>query len=312
MNAAPAQPDVLVVSRLVLDDLIRPDGEARPGLLGGSGFWAAFGAALVSDEVALTCKVGPDFEDYRRTLEALGIRGDGFVHVAQPTSRTVVTYPLGEERHEDPKPDWNSHVKMRTMAEEFPPSVAAPHSYYVFRGWHEGFWEGLLPVVRGSGVPMLWEIPGAVCAPEHRERIAGVLADSAILSINLEEASSLCGTGDERWLLRELHGLGARTVALRRGSRGVIASDGGTVVEALPPSGSTPVDVTGAGNAFSGAFLAEHLRTGGDLRAATTAAMAASAVAIAQIGPPPNQSEARESWSGFRQRVGVTESEAIS
>jgi sugar/nucleoside kinase (ribokinase family) len=299
------QPDVLVVSRVVLDDLHPREGEATLGVLGGSGFWAAFGAALVSDEVALTCRVGSDFAPYYEALDRLGIRADGLVETGELTSRTVVTYPQGEERHEDPIPDWDAHVAMRTMESEFPAPVRRPRSYYVFRGWHPGFWEGLLPVVRESGAPMLWEIPGAICLPEYSQRIATVLADTAVLSINLEEASSLCGAGGELELIAALHALGAPVVALRRGSRGVIASDGCRVIEAYPPAGSAPVDVTGAGNAFSGAFLAEFRRTSGDVTAAVTAAMAASATAIAQVGPPADLATARGMWRAFRDALEV-------
>ncbi|MGB4136161.1 MAG: carbohydrate kinase family protein [Microbacterium sp.] len=303
------QPDVLVVSRLVLDDLHLPDGSVSTGIPGGSGFWAAFGAALVADEVALTCKVGGDADPYRELLERLGVRTDGFVRVERPTSRTIVTYPRGEERHERPLPDWEAHVAMRTMAEEFPESVASPHGYYVFRGWHPGFWEGLLPVVRERDVPLLWEIPASICTPAERPRITEVLRDTGILSLNLDEASALCGGTDEDDLLDGLHRLGAPVVAMRRGARGAVVSDGTRIVEALPPEGSVPVDVTGAGNAFSGAFLAEHLRSGGDIGAATSAAMAASAVAISRIGPPHDRTEARQQWAAFRSAVQITEKE---
>src|SRR5690606_27439762 len=112
-------------------------------VLGGSGFWAAFGAAIYSDEVAHTSKVGPDFAPFAPLYAELGIRTDGLVQVDRPTSRTVVTYPEPEERHEEPLPSWEAHVAMRTVAEEFPEPVRDPRAYYVFRGWHEGFWEGL-------------------------------------------------------------------------------------------------------------------------------------------------------------------------
>lgn len=299
------QPDLLVVSRVVLDDLHRRDGRVDAGILGGSGFWAAFGAALVLDEVAITCKVGEDFEPYRAQLSSLGIRDDGLLVSGGRTSRTRVTYS-GEVRSEEPIPDWDAHVALRTMPSEFTAGVRRPLSYYVFRGWHPGFWEAFTSE-RLAGSPVLWEIPGSVCFPSERERIRMVLDSIDVLSINRDEAVSLCGEGSPDDLIAELHELGAATVALRLGSAGALVSRDGRIRAAAPPPGPEVVEVTGAGNAFSGAFIAEYARAGGDLDEALRSAMAAAAVAIGQIGPPEDRELARSSWRRYREQIGVTD-----
>lgn len=311
MTAQPARrtpPDVLVISRVVLDDLHHEDGRADLGVLGGSGFWAAFGASLVSDQVAVTCKVGTDFEPYYPVLDRLGIRSDGLVRHGEHTSRTVVTYPRPGQRHEQPLPNWEAHVAMRTMVEEFPGAVADPGSYYVFRDFHPGFWEHLLDAVRPQ-VPVLWEIPGSICRADQRNRVKEVLRRTGLLSINREEAAGLTGHSDEVSQLAALHDLGATVVALRRGSRGCVTSDGNTRWWATPPAGIEVVDVTGAGNAFSGAMIAAWQRNGGNAKAATVAAMAASAVALTQVGPPPDQATARVHWQGHLDEIQITAEE---
>lgn len=301
-------PDVLVISRIVLDDLHHEDGRADLGVLGGSGFWAAFGASLVSDQVAVTCKVGDDFEPYYPVLARLGIRSDGLVRRGEHTSRTIVTYPQPGQRHEQPLPSWEEHVAMRTMVDEFPEAVAHPGSYYVFRDFHPGFWEGLLDVVEPQ-VPVLWEIPGAICRPDQRRRVGEVLQRTGLLSINREEAEGLTGKREESAQLAALHDLGARVIALRRGSRGCVTSDGSRCWWATPPAGVEVVDVTGAGNAFSGALIAAWRSNGGDAKAATLAAMAASAVTLTQVGPPADRATARKRWQSYLERIEVTEQE---
>lgn len=305
------RPDVLVVSRVVLDEFRHGAGELAEFdprtrvVLGGSGFWAAFGAALYSDEVAHTSKVGPDFAPFAPLYADLGIRTDGLVQVDRPTSRTVVTYPEPEERHEEPLPSWEAHVAMRTVAEEFPEPVRDPRAYYVFRGWHEGFWEGLDEARSGGDSLLLWEIPGAVCTPADVPRVREVLATTSVLSLNLAEARGLCGDLPETALLEALHGLGAPRVALRLGARGAILSDGEDVVWARPPVGFVPVDVTGGGNSFCGALTAALLLTPDDAALAVSRAVAASLVAISQVGAPPDLKTARASARHHLGRVVV-------
>lgn len=299
------QPECLIISRIVLDDIHHSETESDSGILGGSGFWAAFGAALVTDEVAVTCKVGADFQEYFPVLERLGIRLDGLVRVPGPTSRTVVTYPEHEERHEEPLPDWDYHVAMRTVAQEFPSSVSSPRSIYVFRAQHQGFWEGLFEIT-DSTIPILWEIPGAVCNSENVDWVKTILPHVTVLSLNEEEAKGLTGTQETQDQLEALHVLGARTIVLRRGALGSAASDGTQIYYSAPPKTTRVIDVTGAGNSFSGAFIAAWHKSHGDIRFSTAAGMAASAVAIGQIGPPESLEQGRDLWQSFMNEINVS------
>lgn len=302
------QPDVLVVSRIVLDDLHHEDGSQDLGILGGSGFWAAFGASLVTDQVAVTCRVGDDFEPYYPVLDRLGIRADGLVHEGPMTSRTIVTYPQPGQRHEEPLPNWDAHVAMRTMAGEFPSTVSRPGAYYVFRAFHPGFWEEFFEL-KNPDAPLLWEIPASICNPSEREQVAAILERTDVLSINEEEALGLTGYSDERDQLAALHDLGARVVALTLGSAGCITSDGTATYRAAPPPNSRAVDVTGAGNTFSGAMIAAWGQAPGDLSQATIASMAASAVTVAQVGPARDAHDGRTRWAQFRDQVHVIQEE---
>lgn len=284
-------PKVLVVSRIVLDHIAPGRGAEETTALGGSGFWAAFGARLVLDDVAVTCKVGPDFRAFVGEMEELGIRQDGLVYVARGTSRTNVTYSAGEVRHEEPIPSWDHHCSMRTMSDEFPRSVRDAEAYYVFRDFHPGFWSGF-ESMKDRAAPMLWEIPGSVCVPKFKSRIENVLRMTTVLSINHDEATRLTGFGDIKTALNCLHDMGAPVVAMTLGASGSIISDGNQYVRIKPPSDLKVIDVTGGGNAFSGAFLAAYVEQGRDIAKAGISATAAASVAISQIGSPENISDA--------------------
>jgi sugar/nucleoside kinase (ribokinase family) len=296
MSAA-GPPDVMVVSRVVLDVIEDAGPGVRRTVLGGSGFWAAFGAATVSDDVALASRVGTDFARYRPALGRLGIRSDALVVDGRTTSTTLIAYPDGERRVETPLPDWDAHVRMRAVLDDIPHAMRAAGAYYVFRGRHPGFWPPLLAHVAATRVPMLWELPSEVCAPGHRERVQEVLVVPAIVSLNIAEAAALLrgvvpGDAPAGRLARAVLELGAKVVVLRCGGEGsVVATAEESLLVGVAPDGVVR-DVTGAGNAYSGAFLAAW-RAKGDLAAAAVAGGAAAGVAIETVGPPHDLVSAR-------------------
>ncbi|MBS45995.1 MAG: hypothetical protein CMH83_23035 [Nocardioides sp.] len=300
MVTAPAEPDVLVISRVVLDSF---EGPPPHEVLGGSGFWAAVGAATVADGVALTCRVGEDFEPHRRTMERLGIDTGALLVDGPTTPRTLITYPVGEHRHEEWLPDWAGHVAMRTMHPEGPEPARSARAYYVFRDHHPGFWQPVLDHVRVTGTPLMWEIPGRLCVPEPSSETLTVLAATDVLSINAEEADALVGPLSPVETVAALRALGPDVVALRRGGAGSVVADATGAWE-VSPADVTVVDPTGGGNAWSGAFLAAWVRDH-DVPAAAVAATGAAAAAIERTGPPVDRRTARQRAAALAATVTV-------
>jgi 2-dehydro-3-deoxygluconokinase len=68
---------------------------------------------------------------------------------------------------------------------------------------------------------------------------------------------------------------GARVVALKRGAEGALIATSAKRA-AIPPYPVTPVDATGAGDAFDGAFLAAYCKNGDPVAAARRAAVVAA------------------------------------
>lgn len=295
---------ITVVSRVVLDEIV-DDRSSIKVVLGGSGFWAAYGAAAVVDGVALASRVGADFSPFLPKAVDLGIATMGLLPSKHPTSRTRITYHGDQVRHEEPVGGWEAHLRMRADLPDLPPVMQEAEALYVFRDLPPGFWEPVLERVR-RGATLMWEIPGAVCAAPLTPEAHRVLRATSILSINREEADDLVGPGDERTTLERLLALGPRTVILRLGRRGSIVSDGHRVLAASTAGGAAVVDPTGAGNAYSGAFLAAAI-SGNDLAECSRTATAVAATAIAQVGPPPDRDHARAEARRLAGTVAVTE-----
>ena len=112
---------------------------------------------------------------------------------------------------------------------------------------------------------------------------------------SLDDALALSGLpekSDPRAIVEWAHALGARTVVLKLGAEGVIASDTSRVVK-IEGHRVDAVDATGAGDCFCGSFLA-RITAGDDLESAARYANAAAALATTGFGavaPLPRPAE---------------------
>jgi ribokinase len=123
----------------------------------------------------------------------------------------------------------------------------------------------------------------------------GVFADVDYLMPNEGEARALAGTIDLNKAAAVLLGLGARTVVVKRGEKGVFAV--GAFESPDVPAFSVPsVDTTAAGDSFQGAFAAS-LDLGFDFDTALCRAMAAGALTVTRPGAQqsmPDEAEVTE------------------
>jgi 2-dehydro-3-deoxygluconokinase len=117
------------------------------------------------------------------------------------------------------------------------------------------------------------------------------LADIALPG--LDDATALTGLDDPDLVCDRYLGYGCRMVLLTLGAEGCLAATP-DARRRLPGHRVAAVDATGAGDTFDGAFLAEHLRTGGDVFRAAAYANAAAALATrghGAVAPMPRRAE---------------------
>ncbi len=107
-----------------------------------------------------------------------------------------------------------------------------------------------------------------------------------------EDAVQLTGLNDPEAIVAFYLDHGAKMVALTLGEEGALIGDG-KILERIPAKTVTPVDASGAGDCFDGAFLA-RLLAGDDLIAAATYASTAAALSVQGYGavsPIPTAAE---------------------
>jgi 2-dehydro-3-deoxygluconokinase len=117
----------------------------------------------------------------------------------------------------------------------------------------------------------LWPLPRA------RALIHAAAAMADILLPGIDDAAALLGTADPDAIVDRYLAMGPRIVALTLGAGGCLVATAAARLR-LPAVPVAAVDATGAGDAFDGAFLAEHLASGDPFAAAryanATAALA--------------------------------------
>ncbi len=127
---------------------------------------------------------------------------------------------------------------------------------------------------------------------EARAAIALAIAQADIVFPSEDEALELWGLHDADAVLDHVLAFGPGIVALKRGDRGAVVATPERRLE-IPPAPCTPVDSTGAGDAFAGGFLARYLETGDPFEAGHYAArVAAGTVAgFGAVAPIPRRAD---------------------
>ena len=124
--------------------------------------------------------------------------------------------------------------------------------------------------------PRLWPLVRA------RAVIAATLALADVFLLSLEDGEYLTGSTDAERIFEWSHMCGVRSVILKLGAQGALASDG-TQREHVTGHRVECVDATGAGDCFAGALMA-RLAQGDALGAAMRYANAAAALATTGFG----------------------------
>ncbi len=127
---------------------------------------------------------------------------------------------------------------------------------------------------------------------DARAALAEILPLADIVFPSLDEALVMTGLTDHDAILSHFLDFGAAIVVLKLGEAGAIVATP-RMRTTIPAAPVTPVDSTGAGDSFAGAFLAYYLETGDEARAGHLAShVAAGTVSgFGAVAPIPIRSK---------------------
>ena len=267
------------------------DGRFLPGF-GGDTMNVAIAAARLGARTAMVSKLGAD--PFGDALEAL-LRAEAVDvsalsrHATAPTGLYLVTH--GQAGHHFTYYRKGSAASLLTPA-DIPAAMIGAARYLHVSGISQAISatareavEHALAVGRQAGVKLsydtnlrtrLWTVEEARPVVERTARQADFLKTS------LEDSAALLGLEDPVRIAAHFLGLGCRIVVVTLGKAGVHLATADRQ-ETIAGFAVDAVDATGAGDAFTGAFLAE-LVAGKDARAAARFANAAAALSTLGYG----------------------------
>jgi ribokinase len=285
---------ITVFGSINLDLVLRVATHPRPGetvtgaersqVAGGKGANQALAAARAGAGVRLVGAVGSDgFAG--AALGELRAAGVDLAHVAHregPTGLAVIVVDAGGENAIVVAPGVNLAVTAEQAA-----AVAFAAGDTLMLQLEVPYSQGRVLAERAAEQGGRVILSVAPFGPLSAADVAPV----TILVMNQHEAIALArhlgiGATDAQDSVHQLAKALGKTVIATLGPEGAIAAEGDRIVH-VPALAVTPVDTTGAGDAFAG-VLAARLDAGADLKTAMTAAAVAGSLATTRPGAQPS------------------------
>ncbi len=311
---------IIICGGLRIDYLISAGGQAMLNQIGGNAVYAAVGARMCTGEAFLLARAGENYP--QAWLDELGTKGISPAFVRRVPGwqemRTFYAY-LDEKTRVDHDPEIHFARIGRPLPQELegysystidtqnPDSALALAGEDVPQGEMSGAAVHLAPTALRSQYELVREFrqrkvsqvtvdPGEYLLTQQNARtIRGACAlIDAFLPSDLE-VGLLLDTADPYEAAEIFSSWGPSLVVIKRGPDGCLLYERDrqrfTTVPAYP---ARVVDVTGAGDAFSGAFAAALWQTGDPLRSALMGAVAASFAvegygALYALNPPQDE-----------------------
>jgi sugar/nucleoside kinase (ribokinase family) len=304
--------DFVCVGTLMLDDIERPGHPPAPATLGGSAVHAAAGMRWWTSSIGIVAQgsaalpAGPS-----ALLREYGFDLRGVTDQLEHPARACQVFDADDRRHERFIYPSDGTDGLVVHPADLPPEYAAARGFHLLVGNVDEHL-ALVETIRDRGDSFILIEPYYDPIERvPRDRLFELLARVDAFAPDFNEARAICGTDDVPSLLADLGRTGA-IIIIRMGKRGAVAYDGRSrrTVE-VPAVATHVVDVTGAGNAFSGGWLVGYV-THGDLERAAWQGAVSASFAIEQLGPPPpgsfGDSRARdERLSGLQAHPATTQ-----
>ncbi|MFJ8633348.1 carbohydrate kinase family protein [Streptomyces sp. NPDC093568] len=292
---------LLVVGDVVTDVIARHRGPLASGtdtaaavrtLPGGAGAnvacWAAYQGC---DEVRLLGRVGAEaVEWHERELIASGVRPRLVVDPQAPTGTVICLVDTGAAAERTFLTDSGASLRLDPgdWSDALLDGVVWLHlsGYLLFSEQGRALVPVTLASARARGVPVSLDPASAGFLVELGvDRFLALAEGVDVLLPSRDEACLLTGLPDAQDAAAKLSRQVPLVVA-KQGADGALVARSGAVSARVPAVPATPTDTTGAGDAFTGAFLAALL-SGVGAEAAAREGCRAGARAVERVGGRP-------------------------
>lgn len=292
---------LLVVGDVVTDVIARHRGPLASGtdtaavirtVPGGAGAnvacWAAYGAGA---EVRLLGRVGAEAAAWHeRELSACGVRPLLVIDPQAPTGTVICLVDTGAAAERTFLTDSGASLRLDPgdWSDALLDGVARLHlsGYLLFSEPSRALVAAALTSARARGVPVSLDPASAGFLVELGvDRFLRLVEGVDVLLPSRDEACLLTGASDAEDAAAELSRR-IPLVVVKQGAAGALVAREGMVHSRVPAEPTDPTDTTGAGDAFTGAFLAALLK-GAEPEEAAREGCRAGAVAVERLGGRP-------------------------
>ncbi|MFJ5150137.1 carbohydrate kinase family protein [Streptomyces sp. NPDC088353] len=305
---------LLVVGDVVTDVVVRHRGPLSTGtdtsaavrmLPGGAGAnvacWAAHSGCR---EVRLLGRVGSESAAWHeRALVASGVRPHLVVDSGAPTGTVVCLVDSSAAAERTFLTDSGASLRLEAgdWSDALLDGVARLHlsGYLLFSGTGRALVASAVAAARARGVPVSLDPASAgFLVTLGVDRFLALIEGVDVLLPSRDEACLLTGLPDPADAAAELS-RHVPLVVMKQGTAGARVAHAGAVRAHVPAVPATARDTTGAGDAFTGAFLAALL-AGAAPGTAAARGCAAGALAVARVGGRPPRARWRSDASESR------------
>lgn len=268
--------DVVCLGNVSIDDIVLHEGTTRMACFGGDAIYAALSARMWSDAVQFVAPIGTDYPiEHIARLQGAGWDLQGMPRRDVPTHRNWVIYEQDGRRTWVLRTDENNFFLLSPLTADIPPAFRQTRSFLIL-AMDLAAQEDLVAGLRG-GEALIALDPQEDYIPGNEQRVLGMLAGVDIFLPSEIEVERLLGHQDYPRAAIQFAELGCKIVGIKLGARGSLLYDARSRrFTRLPAAAAQVVDTTGAGDSFSGGFMARYLQTGDVVQAGLAGTVSAS------------------------------------
>ena len=262
---------------------------------GGMGLGAAVALARLGEHSVLCAKLGADIHGQKlyNYCKEKGV-DTSFLKVDHdhPTGLSVIIREGEGEPREIIYPGANAHITTEALAEAFD---CNPDGLLLSFDLPFNTVLSAAKIASAKGIPIFVD-----ASPADKELELDKLpeVDAVILNeAQMVEYTGINPSGTDislRACLTLCKRIKCRCVVIKLGARGAFVYDGKRYYSIPAIRADKTVDESGAGCAFSSAFVSEYLYSGGDIKSAATYGCAAGALAVTRVGASSSAPSAEE------------------
>jgi len=277
--------DLVTVGHLAIDRILLPQTSTPESTLGGPPTYVSLAARKLDANVSLISRVGEHFpQEYVMWLKSNGVDLSGLKRVRDAsTTRYLLKY--GKEGRQ---------LQLKSQAppispEDVPSSLRAKavHAAPIANELSQSVIDKLRALtdtlsLDPQGFVRRFDEQGNVKLGRWKE--TEIFRQIDVYKSSFSEIKAVTGLTDLQLAVQKIRGYGPRIVMVTRGMKGSTLFFNGELYEIPACKPRVVKDLTGAGDAFIGAFLAEHVQ-GKDLAWCACVGSAASSFVVEGVGP---------------------------